>query len=264
MQAHTRIVKISPIAVLCVLAGSVHGQAVLTYADHRAEVLHQVNNQNDHGVQTDFTGNDVLLYEDRWFGHNGYYANAWARDGAAYAPSSPGLGGQFWQVDLTACTSATVYASNIGPNTFENAEGHAESTIHFTVSTPMNWEWDLGWGGTSDPNGSASQVWATQSLYDFNAGTYLVNEFRHSYMGVGDWSETIPFSGVLNPGTYVLYWESFSEQAGGWTNHGYFPWSLGGCNACIESQFRVKPIPAPGVAAPFVMAALVSCRRRRD
>jgi|GEM_PF-5053183 len=263
MQPLTIAGRPAALAALALLAGAAHGQATLTYAEHRAKVVMEVNSTNNNGLQTDFSGNDVLLYEDRWLSHNGFEGNAWAKDGAAYSPSSPGIFGTFHQVDLTACTSAAVYASNIGPNTWENADALARSTIHFTVSTPMIWEWDLGWGGVSDANGSFSQVWAEQSLFDVSGGTYLVNEFRHSILGVGDWSETIPFSGVLNPGSYILHWESFSEQVGGNTSFGYFPWSHGTCNACIESQFRVRPIPAPGVVAPFAWVALIASRRRR-
>ncbi len=140
MSPHARIARASPLAALALLAGAAHGQATLTYAEHRAQVVMEVNSTNNNGLQTDFSGNDVLLYEDRWLSHNGFDGNAWAKDGAAYSPSSPGIFGTFHQVDLTACTSAAVYASNIGPNHWEQAEGYAESTIHFTVSTPMLWE----------------------------------------------------------------------------------------------------------------------------
>ncbi len=267
------------IVLLAGLAASgANAQGTLTWTDNRAEAgaryLEAGPYVDNWGFVPDFNrGTDYVGVEDRSLALDGFHGRGFAHLGATYLPSSPGLGGPFQGAILDACTSAEVFASDIGSapgqHTFEVAWGKANGVIEFSLSTTMNWSWIGGWQGNTYNTGSVHDVSAVHELIYLGGGSgggpfHIVNETRVSNNGIGDWFEYFSRSGRLGPGNYRLTWSHESYAAGGNTFWGYYPTAMGGAPliSCINSEFRLW-IPAPGSMALLGLGGLLATRRRR-
>ncbi len=257
-------------------ASMAHAQGTLTGSNNQTEAgaryraggpyVENVGLTPDH-----FPGTDYVGIEDRFMSNDGFAGKGYAYLGATYLPSSPGLGGPFGGAILDACTSAEVFASDIGSppgqHDFEVAWGRANGVIEFSLTTSMNWTWIGGWQGNTYNTGSVHEVSAVHELIYLGGGGggpfHIVNETRVSNNGIGDWVEFFSRGGTLGPGNYRLTWSHESYAAGGNTFWGYYPTALGGAPlvSCINSTFRL--VPAPGSLALLGVGGLMAARRRR-
>ncbi|MBX3362062.1 MAG: PEP-CTERM sorting domain-containing protein [Phycisphaeraceae bacterium] len=216
-----------------------------------------------------FRGTNYSAIQDHWMWDDGFEARGFAHLGATYLPSSPGLGGPFSGAILDACTSAEVFASDIGSGVtqhdFEVAWGWANGHIEFSISRPMNWSWIGGWQGNTYNTGAYNEVSAIHELIDLGTGFAYVNEARASINGSGDWVEYFSRSGTIPAGTYRLTWSHESLVAGGYTVFGFYSTAFGGAPlvSCINSEFRIWDVPAPSSLALLGAAGCVAARRRR-
>lgn len=250
----------------------VHAQGTLTasYQVSHASALYELPNSTTFGNvgQTSTlpgTGNNFTASENRLFTNNGFSGRGFAVVAATFNPSGPGLGGPFMGATLDACTSAEVFASNIGPHRLEESYGLAYGEISFNLSQGMAWTWNGVSQGTSYNTGSYHAVTAEFTLTDINSGFSYVNMSDTTINGVGNFFIPFALGGYLPPGDYRLTWLHESICTGGNTQYGFYPTAFGGAPlvSCIPSTFSLFPIPTPSTAAAFSLAGLIATRRRR-
>lgn len=209
------------------------------------------------------TGSDFTAAENRQYTNNGFAGRGFAVVAATFNPSSPGLGGPFMGATLDACTSAEVFASQIGPHSREESYGRAYGSIDFNLSQTMSWTWNGVSQGTSYGTGSYHAVTAAFSLTDINTGFSYVNMSDTTINGVGDFFIPFALGGILPPGDYRLTWLHESICTGGNTPFGFYPTAFGGAPlvSCIPSTFSL--VPTPGTASVLGLAGLFGTKRRR-
>lgn len=212
----------------------------------------------------DYSGNDFWHVEDRIHAFGGYSGRGFAKEGATFTPSNPGIGGAFDSLLMEACTSAEIWtaASN---NSEDRAYGLARGEVEFNLLTPHDWTWTGFWQGTTYNSGAYYRVSGEISLIDLVSGTPIVLENRSSLNGVGDWADPINFFGTIGPGSYRITWMHESICANGATPWGFFGVTTGGAPlvSCYPSLFTLREVPAPATVPLALTAMLAACRRRR-
>lgn len=255
---------------LCVAcSGSIAcAQGTLTLSDQKAEaeaLYVQGGQVSNSGVSQDLLGGDFYAIEDRPLFGGGFDGRGYAEHGATFTPSSPLIGGAFTSLIMDACSSAEVFQSNIGPNSYEAAHGLASGVIEFTVGAPMNWTLVGLTQGTSFNTGSYNSVSGSVELFDITSSLSIFSQSDTSVNGVGDWVTPFATGGVLAPGSYRLSWHHESLVEGGQTSNGFFPTAFGGAPlvSCINSTFTLAPVPAPSGLTAIIGAGWIGARRRR-
>ncbi|MBX3315323.1 MAG: PEP-CTERM sorting domain-containing protein [Phycisphaeraceae bacterium] len=241
----------------------------LVFSDQKAEagVRHQLGPSlvGNAGLTQSFAGTDFVATQNRVYNASVFSGRGYAHHGATFLTPGSVIGAPFSGAILDACTSAEIYTSGIGPYVYEEAYGMANGVIEFTLSAPMNWSWIGGWQGNTHNTGSYNEVLAVHELIEVGSGFNHVNQTRSSVNGAGNWVEFFSRGGSLGPGTYRLTWSHESYVLGGHTPYGFFPTGYGGAPlvSCINSEFRIWNIPAPGSLALLGMGGLFATRRRR-
>lgn len=209
-------------------------------------------------------GNDFTATQNRPYSFNGFSGRGYAVVGAAFTPSSPGLGGSFDALQMDACTSAEVFQSAIGPHAREESFGRAYGEVHFSISQQMNWTWNGVSQGTSYNTNSYHAVTAAFTLTETTSGASHVNMLDVTTNGVGNFFNAFSLGGVLPAGDYRITWLHESICTGGNTQFGFYPTAFGGAPlvSCIPSIFTLS-VPTPGAAGLFGLGALTATRRRR-
>lgn len=250
------------------LASQAAAQGVLTASDQiaQADALYEIGASafGNSGQTRDLTGVDFHEIQDRRHVATSFDGRGYAEHGATFFPTSPGIGGPFLGAILDACTSAEITHSTIGPHSYEEAYGLASGLIEFTIDQPHFWSWAGAWQGNSFNTGAYNLVDAEISFSDTVTGTPYVYDYRASFNGVGDWSQSFAYGGLIGPGNYRITWWHESYCAGGNTPFGYFATGKGGgpLISCVDSTFQLTPVPGPGAASLLLVAALVPRRRR--
>lgn len=248
------------------LAASGQGFIVASALNAEADAFHRMGGtyNGNYGQMFDASGVNFYQIVDRSNSFGGFSGRGYAELGATFSPANPGIGGGFSSVVLDACTSAEIYTTSPTSDE-ERAYGRATGMINFNVFTPQNWSWTGGWQGSSIDTGGYHSVFGTISLFNTTTNTYLVQEFRTSLNGVGDWIEPINFAGVLGPGQYLLMWSHESLMGNGQLPFGTYTTVPGGLPlvSCINSTFSLSAIPAPGTAVVMGLGLISAMRRRR-
>ena len=219
------------------------------------------------GTLTETMGNDFMYHEVRPFQSGGFSGLGVAHLGATFTPAGPfGIGREFSGVELSACTSAEIFGSNVapsGPNRSEEAYGRAMGMFQFSVAGPTPWAWSGVAQGNTFNTGAYHSVTASFGLRDVNTLASYVNLTGTSTNGVGDFFVPFSFGGVLPAGTYEITWSHQSIQTGGITAFGNFPTSAGGAPlvSCIPSVFSL--VPSPGSLGLLGVASVLGVWRRR-
>lgn len=251
--------------VVVVLGSPLMGQGTLLYSDQQARAdAHYIRTAGpvgNFGVQQSFDGSDFYRFEDRAFAGSGFSGRGYAEHGATFLPSSPMIHGQFMGVIMDACTSAEVFQSNIGVNSYERAYGLASGVIEFSIHAPMVWNLAGSTRGSSFNTGANNIVNGAVELVDMITGVALFSQVDSTINGVGDWVTFFNAGGVLPTGSYRLSWSHESIVEGGLTGSGFFGTAAGGAPivVCMNSVFTLTP--APGGLALIGVVGLIPRRR---
>lgn len=263
---------IASFVLVALVATSAFAQGTVTFSNSRdlASVVRRSGSitSGPTGLSTEMSGNDFSFVQDRQIPTGAFRGRGYAELGATFTPSSPfGIPRDFSSVQLEACTSAEIFASNVGvspgTNVFEEARGSARGLFHFSISSPMAWTWNgVAQGNTFNTN-SYHSVTAAFGLREVTTLTPYVSLSSTSTNGVGDFFIPFSFGGTLPAGTYEITWSHESIVTGGVTSFGTFPTAFGGAPlvSCIPSVFTLVPTPSSG--ALLAVGGLVAMRGRR-